>query len=237
METQEIKNIASFWVNRIKHLVSAINMAAISRDAEETINEYQSMLKIQPESVAYSKFNQQFNILVSLIKENFIFEPTHNSDHRILSPDLKKENYNKWLKLRYKIIDSVNLLEKEFDLLVEKNIKAKISVNGIIPTYNFEKQTIFFDQHPIILERDSLEHAFCDVLFNKMKNGQGISWDDFWERMNGLAEEYKALSPSKKIRKQLYDLTRSLNKKVQQSLKNKDAILVKWENQNIVRKF
>lgn len=235
MAKQEIHNIANFWVDRIKYLVNRINMAAIDDETEEIISVYHSTIKIQPESDDYARFNQQFIKLSNLIDENFIFDPIHNKNYRLLLPSLKINDYNKWVKLRFEIIDSANLLESELNKLIEKHIKAKISVSGVIPKYDIKRQSIFFGEHQIILERDSLEHAFCDVLFNQMKSGQSMSWDEFWEKMCGALEIAEQASMVQ--RKQIYDLHLRLNKKIKSKLKNKDAIISTWKNSNIIRNF
>lgn len=235
MPTEEVKRIATFWVNRIIYLVNRVNMAAIDQETEEIISEYQSMMSIQPESNIYSSFNKQFDKLAALIKSNFIFDTDRNKTYRILLPDLKRENYDEWLKLRNGLIDSANLLEDKFNLIVEKNIKAKISVEGITPIYDGIKQAIFFNEYQVDLEKDSKEHAFCDVLFNHMQKEQNMSWDVFWEMMEGAVE--KAQGPEKSDRKMIYDTLNRVNKKIQNKFKNKNIIIAKWVKHNVVRKF
>lgn len=231
----EVKNIASYWVDRIKTLVNRINMAIVDEDAEDILAEYENMIKIQPESGAYRKFNSVFDKLLKEIENKFVFEPTKDRNNRILLPELKKENYKEWVKVRYAIIDLVNELEKEFDNLIEKNIKAKISVDGIIPVYSAKEQKLSFGEHHIFLQTDSLESAFCDVLFNQMTKGQNMSWDEFWEAINGLLENKSDADNFDS--KQVYDIHIRLNKRIQSELKNNDAKISIWKNKNIIRAF
>jgi hypothetical protein len=226
---EEIKNIAKFWVNNINTLVNRINMAALNEEVEEMIEEYKSMLKIQPESSIYSKFNKVFEKIAEQVRTKFIFD--YDKSCPVLLPDLKKSNYDQWQKERFELIDQVNKFKREFDLLVEKNIKAKISVEGVVPTYDKIKQAIFFGEQAIVLERDSLENAFCLVLFNEMTKEQSMSWDEFWEKMSG------GEGRSEPNQKQVYDVHYNLSKKIKRILKNKQAVISEWKNKNIVRVF
>jgi hypothetical protein len=230
---EEVRNIAKFWVNRIKHLVSAINNAALDDESESIVDQYKTIINIQPESKIYLKFNKKFNELLDFIDKNFKFDFDRNKSFRILSPDLRRSNYDKWLKLRFAIIDVANKFELEFNELVNKNIKPKISVEEIMPTYNQSNQSIFFGDHQIPMDRDEKQHAFCDVLFNKMSPGEAKSWDLFWEEMGGALENKK--DADKKIKKLLYDLHRNINSKVKKTLKNDNACISEWKNKNVVR--
>lgn len=232
---EEVKNISKYWVNRIKTLVMSVNMAIIDDDSKEILTGYESMVKIQPESILYSKFNLKFAKLFEEIRNKFVFEPAKIKWGIILLPDLKKENYFEWEKARFAMIDLANDLENEFDILVEKNIKAKISIVGITPVYNAKEQKISFDDYDIFLQTDRLESAYCQILFNQMVKGQNMSWDEFWEKINGVLER-KTDADSFNY-KQVYDIHNRLNKKIKKELKNNDAKISLWKNKNIIRTF
>ena len=133
-------------------------------------------------------------------------------------------------------IDNVNKIINELRSVYfsgEKNIKINLDFNEVVPVYDKDRQVIIFGKHEVPLMVDSLESSFCNVLFNKMVKDEKLSWDIFWSEMN----EFDVNEVDKRSKKQVQDVNRRVEKRVQARLNNREIKITKWERGNISRLF